>query len=296
MFDQVVVCDWSAAGTPTLGQDSIWIASMLGGAKPRPTSVNLPTRAAAVEYLAELSTGALEAGRRLFLGVDFSLGYPAGYAALLAPFDPPSAPPWRQVHVVTAGLLTDGPRNANNRFEVANAINAATTKALFWGRPRSSRHEHLLALNPTKAVPPGLGPNPLESFRLTERTLGRPIGTNWQLLGVGSVGSQVLTGIWAIEQLRLAVPDLKLWPLETGLGSADAHRAVLAETWPPLFCAPVRGTGIRDQQQVLGTAHVLTTASAQQWRDWLAPPSIAALDPGLRQVVLEEEGWMFGVA
>ena len=296
MFDQVVICDWSAAATPKLGSDSIWIASALRGARSLPAAVNLPTRAAAVEYLAAVIDAAVAAGRRVFLGVDFSLGYPAGYAALLAPFNPPVAPPWRQVHVVTAGLLRDGPRNANNRFEVADAINTATQTALFWGRPRSNRHEHLHALNPTKAVPQGFSPNPLEPFRLTERTLGRPIGTNWQLLGVGSVGSQVLTGIWAIEQLRKLVPELALWPLETGLGCPDARRVVLAETWPPLFCKPVRGLGIRDEQQVLGTAHVLTAASVQQWRDWLAPERIAALDLGLRQTVLCEEGWMFGVA
>ena len=94
-FDVHVVVDWSAAGTPKRGRDSIWCAS--AGVDRVPNPINLPTRFEAAAFLDDLITS--QPGRRILIGFDFPFGYPSGTATALGL----TGAPWR----ATWDLLTD---------------------------------------------------------------------------------------------------------------------------------------------------------------------------------------------
>jgi len=290
MFDDVIIVDWSAAATPRLGKDSIWIAQATSRTGMVDHLVNCPTRAEARVWLVAAIDRLLGAGRRVMVGVDFSLGYPRGFADLLnravgsLPADCSAA----AIRRIICAHITDDARNANNRFEVANAINAASATALFWGRP--AHRTELTALSPTHAVPNGLAPNPLERFRRTEVVSGQRLATNWQLLGVGSVGSQVLMGLPLIDEFVRRF-DGAVWPF-------DSHRAssvVIAETWPGLFAVGAPDGEVRDAWQVRTTSQRLAGLAEEEWEGLLSPPSLLAQPDDERAVVLREEGWMLGV-
>ncbi|HEY3943294.1 MAG TPA: hypothetical protein VGL60_12550, partial [Acidimicrobiales bacterium] len=83
-FDQIVVVDWSASAKPTRGRDSIWVGRCEVGSERRETR-NLPTRAAAASYLAELLGRSAATGAATLVGLDFSFGYPAGFAEVVDP-------------------------------------------------------------------------------------------------------------------------------------------------------------------------------------------------------------------
>ena len=68
-----------------------------------------------------LTQAILEPKGRLLIGFDFPMGYPTGFAARLT-----GTPQARAVWRWLAARISDGPKNANNRFEVAAAINAAS--------------------------------------------------------------------------------------------------------------------------------------------------------------------------
>jgi len=73
--------DWSAAATPKLGSDSIWIAATGWGSAA--VLENLPTRAAAMARVEEILQQTTAAGLRILCGFDFPFGYPAGTARVL---------------------------------------------------------------------------------------------------------------------------------------------------------------------------------------------------------------------
>ena len=57
----------------------------------------------------------------------------------------------------------------------------------------------------------------------------------WKLIGAGSVGGQVLTGIPVVRALRddpRWADRARIWPFETGFGVPDDARIVFAEVWP----------------------------------------------------------------
>ena len=89
-----------------------------------------PTRGAAVEWLAGCLAAERAAGRRVLVGFDFPFGYPAGFAEAVTG-EPRALALWAHL----ASLLRDDPAtNANNRFEVAAALNAARPgPGPFWG-------------------------------------------------------------------------------------------------------------------------------------------------------------------
>ena len=132
---------------------------------------------------------------RTLLGVDFSLGYPAGTAEALGL----SGTPWRAVWTLLSALVVDADDNANNRFEVAADLNRRIGggPGPFWGCPPSRRSP---TLTTTKTRP-----DPLAEWRIVEAELrrgGHRPFSGWQLLGVGSVGSQSLVGIPRLAALE----------------------------------------------------------------------------------------------
>jgi len=303
-FDQAVMVDWSASSSPRTGRDSIWAGVRRRGAG-RSVVVNPPTRMAAARWLGDLLDAAVAEGRRTLVGLDFSFGYPAGFARHLAERRgeaAPELPAWRATWSLLAERLRDDERNANNRFAVADALNAESGTCFFWGRPEGDRYDRLSHLPSRKPAPEGLRANPCAALRWTERCCGRGIKSGWQLYGGVTVGSQVLTGPPYVADLagRLGA-QLAVWPFETGFGTdpfvagAAPATVVVAEVWPSAFPADLGAAAVRDEAQVLATLEALVAAGDETWRRWLDPPSVGALDAHARADVLTEEGWILGI-
>src|SRR5260370_16229861 len=141
MFDTFVIVDWSAAGTPKTGRDSIWICAVDRDGAER-LSENPRTRHGAKNLLGELLSDATARGERVLLGFDFPFGYPAGFAQRLGLA---ATPPWRAVWDEIAVRLTDQENNQNDRFEVAAEFNRRVSNGSFpfWGCPVRFTHEFL---------------------------------------------------------------------------------------------------------------------------------------------------------
>ena len=242
MFDGYVAVDWSANGTPKTGWDSIWIA--VYGTNRIRALVNPNTRRAAMDYIETLLNEATADGHRLLLGFDFTFGYPVGTAQILTGLDGWEAV-WRRI----AEVITDGPRNANNRFDAAAELNGAFQGAgPFWGNGLARDIIDLPRLSPW----PGRNVNPPPRRRCTE--MRAPAAHEvWQLNGAGSVGGQALTGIAMLQGLRCGRDDVQVWPFET-LGEERSH--VLAEIYPSLI-DPCPGNEVLDARQVKAVAEAI---------------------------------------
>lgn len=273
MFDRCVAVDWSAAATPRTGANSIWIAD----ADPGGDALDNPsTRLVAEQRLRRIITEARASGERLLIGIDVSLGYPRGTATAL---QLSGDQPWRAMWDAVCSELVDDDRNHNNRFEVAAALNARLPgEGPFWGAP--SELPHLRRTKPETS--------PLPEFRVCEERLrarGRSPKSVWQLLGVGSVGSQTLT---VIPMLRRLIDDLGagVWPLTTGAVRPDDTPIVIAEVWPAMFDVEVREGEVLDAAQVRTVARALLAVDESSFG-----PELTADE---RRLVEREEGWVLG--
>lgn len=291
MFERVIVADWSANATPKLGADSIWLA--VCDAAGSIDTVNLPTRLDAEKLLMDLCGS--DDGPATLLGVDFSLGYPEGTAEL---WGLDKRPAWTALWQTLAALVDDGPRNANNRFEVASTLNrrgsvpAAGPGGPFWGCPPKRATSWLRTTKPARADE---WPAQWRRTEMVMRQQGyRPFDC-WQLLGAGTVGSQSLTGIPMLERLRTRCGSrVEVWPFSHGLCRPVVRPGslVVAEVWPSLLPFDVDERAVRDETQVITTARWLADADG---RGDLAPMFEPSIGAASRQAVTVEEGWVLGV-
>lgn len=284
LFDAYIIVDWSAAATPKTGRDSIWICRH---GRDGETVVNPPTRHAARLLLAEMLQTATEKGERVVAGFDFPFGYPAGFARRLGL----AGTPWRALWDEIAALLDDRDDNRNNRFEVAAALNRRVSAGAFpfWGRPVRMVSDYLGAKHHRRHDQDGL----LEKRLIDTWMVGaQPC---WKLIGAGSVGGQVLTGLPVVRALRddpRWSQHARIWPCETGLGLPAAARVVFAEVWPSWWKACAKLGPPNDKAQVRTVARIFAAADrAGTLAAWFSP-DIGAADS--RQI-LEEEAWTLGV-
>jgi len=283
LFQRYVMVDWSAASRPTRGKDSIWI----GAARPGQTTTveNIATRFEARARLHRLAADALGAGERLLIGVDFPFGYPAGVARHVTG-QPNALTLWRWI----AARLRDAPDNANNRFEVAGAINRLYPgTGPFWGRPAAWDHPDI----PVTEKARSRAGHPPER-RLADLT-AKGAKTVWQLAYAGAVGSQVLTGLPALLALRddpELAPHMAIWPFETGL-AAPRRPITLAEIYPSLL-PPDPGEAVKDAGQVRAVADWLAGLDRD---DALAPlfAGPAGASAAERRAIVTEEAWILGL-
>lgn len=265
MFDRVVIVDWSARSSPSPlrpSADAIWVGEAGAG------EVYHRTRALAEADLAGRIAG-LGDGQRMLLGFDFPFAYPAGFAAALGCDGPLAVWDW------LAARISDAADNANNRFEIAAAINRRFPGlGPFWGRPDR------LALPDLPAQGRLRHGHGMAERRAVEHAVpaAQPV---WKLYTTGSVGSQALLGLPVLSRLR-RLPGVTVWPFE------PPGQVVLAEVWPSLLAAQVaaeQGGEIRDRVQVRVLARALKRLAAG---GRLAPlfdvPEVA-----------REEGWILGV-
>ena len=295
LFHTHIVVDWSARSKPSperKSRDSIWWAvARVGGGIEVDEPAYIRTRHEALDSLADLLADELDAGRRVLVGFDFPFGYPAGVAERLTGKASAMAL-WDWI----ATQIKDAPDNANNRYDVAAAINATYPGVgPFWGRPATWDYPTIPVRaserTEQKAHPP--------ERRLCDiRATGAK--TVWQLAYSGSVGSQMLLGLPALKRLvedpRIA-GRAAIWPFQTGLQTPDAP-AVIAEVYPSLLRAEVRTR--RGKDEILDSAQVRVNAEAFARLDaqgGLAP--LFACAPGLtaeeRRLIETEEAWILGL-
>ncbi|MEM6942926.1 MAG: cobalamin biosynthesis protein CbiG [Pseudomonadota bacterium] len=290
LFDRWIAVDWSASAVPKSGPDSIWIADCDGD---RTSTDNPRTRLEAMDLLLERIDEAATKQQRLLIGFDFPFGYPAGSTWL---FDGGNNQDWRGVWDHLGRAIEDGPKNRNNRFDVAKALNArqGPDAGPFWGCPANRVSEHLAMTRPK-----GYGASLPNERRLVESRVRRAQPT-WKLFTTGSVGSQALMGIAALERLRRARPGrVSVWPFETGLGPPQAHAGttVLVEIYPSLIDRAVaaRGDDIKDRAQVSLLAEAFARLDREGALDALfrGPPD--GLNAADTRAVVDEEGWILGI-
>jgi precorrin-8X/cobalt-precorrin-8 methylmutase len=292
LFDRYVVVDWSASARPHRGANSIWTCEMAA----RSTEIRLDNHATRDSARRHLIDVLAVRSDRVLVGFDFAFGYPAGFARAAGL---EGAPAWRSTWRHLVGALDDRPDNTNNRFEVAAALNerVGPGPGPFWGtaggRPGT---EHL---SPTRA--PGFPHRGLAEHRLSERAFrstGRRPSSVWQLTGAGSVGSQTITGIPTVHELRhhaSLAHRATVWPFETGLrvdptgGRPDA--IVLAEVWPSAVAVDRQSHPVRDAAQVTGLCRHLADVDA---RGLLGIHFAPVLEGAEERAVLDEEGWIVG--
>jgi hypothetical protein len=239
----------------------------------------------------------------VLIGWDFNLGYPAGFAEVIAGMRGTGSPqevPWHAVWRELFELLTDTEDNCNNRFEVAGFLNQRIGSQLFWGTPKGRTIPYLNSRSPV--FPVHAAGKTVARRRLVEQSLS---GTQeaWKLLGVGSVGSQAITGIPVVYALRNA-PELsahsKVWPYETTFADQITSASfVHVEIWPGVVKQAVvarlerEPERVRDEVQVLEVCHWLSSVqSAGGLTDLLSAPKRLSGTDILQ--CCNYEGWVLG--
>ncbi len=292
LFHTHIIVDWSARSKPSPARptkDAIWWAAARDGVVSEPAYTR--TRHDAVERLADLIAMELDAARRVLIGFDFPFGYPAGVAAHLTGE--------ASAHALWDWLATrieDGEDNANNRFEVAQAINRAYPGVgPFWGRPGTWRYPDV----PTRASSRTRREAHPPERRIAD-SRARGAKTVWQLAYAGSVGSQVLLGLPAIKRV-IEHPRLKgrlaVWPFDTGLRAPEAP-AVVAEIYPSLLRKEIEER--KSEAEITDAAQVRVNAEAFARLDAMGglcplfqgPPQ---LDADERRIIETEEAWILGL-
>lgn len=270
MFDTVIIVDWSAANVPSPARpspDAIWIGVVREGVEEASYHRTRMAAEAAIVALLDAERGA---GRRVLLGCDFPMGYPAGFAGRLTGFRDTSAV-WEWL----ADRIEDAADNRNNRFEVAAAINARMGGGgPFWGRPAGQVHDSLLA---TKQVDYAMLDLPERRAVEVKVPKAQPV---WKLFTTGSVGSQTLMGLPMVHRLSQR-SDVAVWPFEV----PDAP-VVVAEIYPSLLANAVA----KDDDTIKDRAQVRLLARAL-WR--LAQKGRLAAFFDVPDVA-REEGWILG--
>ena len=275
-WDTILMVDWSGGNDTGRRprKDAIWAAVARAG-DPAIPRIYLRNRVVAGAWLTDVLGAELRAGRRVLAGFDFPFGYPAGFAErLTGRADPLAVWGWMADH------LEDAPAG-NNRFELAGRINGMFPGVgPFWFNASAREVPHL----PRKG-------RARDGHGMTERRTvelqAKGSFTCWQMGGAGSVGSQVMTGMAALERLRCAFPgQVAVWPFE------PLDRPVaFVEIWPSLLDravkAAMREGDIRDAVQV----GVLARAVAEAARDG----RLGSLLDAVPQAARREEGWILGV-
>jgi precorrin-8X/cobalt-precorrin-8 methylmutase len=295
LFDSYLMVDWSAANTPRRGRDSIWFCLLQRnrGTLTKTALENPSTRYGAYRRLRDILVSAVVDRRSILVGFDFPFGFSRGLAGRLAL----CGPPWRAVWNELAALLQDDEENRNNRFLVASELNRRVSGAPFpfWACPPKQIGPYLAANHHRRH-----GTGGLAEKRLVEGRVRGP-QPGWKLLGVGSVGSQALTGIPIVRRLRddpALAPHAKVWPFETGLRppvkTDDTPRVVFTEIYPSLVANEPRSGEVKDSAQVRAIARHFARHDEQ---DGLAVLMTGdpELTPEQREIVVTEEGWVLGV-
>ncbi|MEQ9038066.1 MAG: molybdopterin-binding protein [Silicimonas sp.] len=268
-FDTFLVVDWSAAKAKSARPqtDAIWFGIARRDGKHQ--ALYLRSRMEAERHLSQFFDQEMSSGRRVLAAFDFPFGYPQGFARHVTGSDDPlTLWDWLEERIV------DTPDGENNRFEIAQQINALfPDPGPFWGRH-------------AKADFPGV-PYRKETVRFTgfaekreTDVVARSASSCFQLAFPPTVGGQVLTGLPVLARLRRK-KGVMVWPYEEW---RDAP-VVLAEVWPGLVDRAVRASEdrIRDRAQVALLSKALSLVPPDSLESMMQTPPAA-----------REEAWILG--
>lgn len=297
LFDTYVIVDWSASSRPRRGNDSIWICvHTVDGIEL--ALDNPPTRREASGLVQSHLFEQCRGGRRVLVGFDFPYGYPAGFGSQLGLV---GSRPWRAIWRYLRQQVTDGPNNANNRFDVAAGMNSRIGRppGPFWGCPPARASSTLTVRRRCTFPFDGANQAGLAEYRITEQRLQQQrsrVQATWKLMGAGSVGSQTLLGLPVLEDLH-SCPALqrlsRVWPFETGLCPPEVAgpHVVHAEIWPGVVEVDMSLHPVKDAAQVRSLARRLAELDRSGELGRLFAPAVARNDV---RTVTGEEGWILG--
>ncbi|MGQ2968810.1 MAG: hypothetical protein ACT6RF_08690 [Allorhizobium sp.] len=288
LFDRILIVDWSGAGQPVTGKNSLWacLARREGDRVVIDWNENFPTRHAFMQRLDVVVGAAIAEGQRLLCGFDFAFGYPAGTAERLT-----GRADWRALWRKIADEIEDAPDNRNNRFDLASRWNAThfAGEPRFWGRP----HQHAYAdLSDKKPPAPQSGPL---AFRRSEH-FAKGAKSVWQLTYNGSVGSQTLLGIAHLSRFLDESghgENVAVWPFVTGFAGTFEKPVVFAEIYPSLFALP-EGDEVKDALQVRTVAETFARFDVDGRLGILLDRPAVLTDDEVA-VSIAEEGWVLGI-
>jgi hypothetical protein len=313
LFDFYIMVDWSgAARRRGMRADSIWIA--FGGVEDEgPETVSPFSRTEAVQFIREQLVAQVSRNHRALLCFDFAYGYPRDFAAAIqtATGKGDDIPPWRFVwEYLRSKVEDDGgqtasrrPSNYSNRLDVANKINSllSVTRAAagpFWCAPTAGKYPYLLQNRPPQPFQSAQGFS-IQPMRFTDKRAES--GSPFRVFGHGSVGSQTLTGIPRLHELRFAPEFARrsvIWPFETGWATKagwlrQGISIVHAEIYPSVREPLADDT--KDRGQVRSMWEWVNELDRQDllWFEFARPVEI---DPGSPEDIAIQltEGWILG--
>jgi precorrin-8X/cobalt-precorrin-8 methylmutase len=319
LFDYYVMVDWTGGNSRRANKkDAIWIAHGAGSAK-EPDTLSPPSRKEATDAVRALLRPFAEASAvtRALVCFDFAYGFPRGFAKEIpAATSMAGAPGWQRLWMYLAREVKDDlagrtgapPSNKSNRFEVADGANREMSPeggpfGPFFSADKAGRHVHVPQKRPKPLRTPFTtrAGTPIDALRLTDERAKSD--TPFRLFGTGSVGSQALTGIARLADLRfghaLAAASV-VWPFETGWATNGADwlprtaRIVHAEIYPSIR-KPLADT-IKDRGQVRAMwAWARERDAAGDLGKELGMPEGIAPGDATDRAIRDEEGWIVGV-
>jgi precorrin-8X/cobalt-precorrin-8 methylmutase len=315
LFDFYIMVDWSGGARRRGGRaDTIWIAHGPITADT-PLTASPFSRTETIRLIHSLLLKETGSRRRVLLCFDFAYGYPVDFPAALQVATGKSDKdlPWLTVWQYVSEQIKDDegtrpgakPSNRSNRFEVANRINALLSTdpknaGPFWCAPREGAYSHIPQRQPLEPFRTAQG-YVVKGLRLSDERAKS--GSPFRLFGTASVGSQSLTGIAGLHQLR---NDTKLaavsavWPFETGWATKanwlPKHVLILhAEIYPSI--RDRLPDEIRDRGQVRAMWEWARDLDQQNllWREFCRP---VAIEAGSKEdlAVQLTEGWILGAS
>jgi hypothetical protein len=304
LFDAYIMVDWSGGNRRRGGtSDCIWIAhGTRTDAVPKTESP--PSRTETEERIRSLLQARED---RVLVCADFGYGYPTGFAARLPKSVGGTWQPWRVIWDYLREHVRDDigtksgrrPSNRSNRFDVADAINAAASTpgspGPFWCLFQGGSRACVPQCQPTQAFG-----GAIDALRITDRRAKSD--TPFRLFGTGSVGSQMLTGIRRLAKLRFD-PTFSsysvVWPFETGWAPTSGAwldtetRIVHAEIYPSVRAR--LDDEIKDRGQVRALWHWARDLDTKDIliNEFAIPTGISSGSPA-DLAIRNEEGWILG--
>ena len=274
-FDTILVADWSAGkrAGPTPRKDAIWIGVNRDGVTEEPLYCR--SRQDAEAHIAQFIKREKAAGRRLLCAFDFPFGYPKGFARHVTGSDDPFALwDWFEERI------TDAPDGTNNRYEVAETLNAMFDgPGPFWGKSHADKWPGI----PYRKA--GIVYDKIAEKRVCD---GRAKASSscFQLAFPPTVGGQMMMGLPTLNRLR-RMGDVAVWPFEPWEDAA----VVLAEIWPGVIEGAVRA-----EIAIGGSDAIRDSVQVRLLADALAGLEAAELTTHMADIAPEaaEEAWILG--
>jgi len=197
------------------------------------------------------------------------------------------------------------PSNRSNRFEVANKINALLSSdpknaGPFWSASPNAAYPYIPQKRPSQPFQSAQG-YLIEPLRLTD--LRARSGSPFRLFGTASVGSQSLTGVGRLHELR-SDPQLAavsaVWPFETSWAMkakwvpqhiSIVHAEIYASIKEP------KPDAVKDRGQVIAMWEWARDLDEQNllWCEFCRPIEV---EPGSKEDIAIQltEGWILGAS